>query len=102
VRASRFLWTAYHGPLPANTVVMHQVCDDPSCVRLADLRAGSQAENLATAARWDRSSGWRHTCRADRRGMAACSRAIRQDARVAGFVDNTWSVEHSQPRPLCQ
>ena len=50
VRASRVLWTAFHGPLPPNTVVMHQVCDEPSCVRLADLRAGSQAENLASPA----------------------------------------------------
>jgi len=85
VRASRFLWTAHHGPLPPNTVVMHQVCDEPSCVRLADVRAGSQAENLATAARRDRSSGWRHTGRADRRGMAARSRAIR--AALAGGYD---------------
>ena len=77
VRASRFLWTAHYGPLPPTTVVMHQVCDEPICVRLADLRAGSQAENLATAARRDRSSGWRHTGRADRRGMATRSRAIR-------------------------
>ena len=77
VRAFRFLWTAHHGPLPPNTVVMHQVCDESSCVRLADLRAGSQAENLATAARRDRSSGWRHTGRADRRGMATRARAIR-------------------------
>jgi len=85
VRASRFLWTAHHGPLPPNTVVMHQVCDEPSCMRLADVRAGSQAENLATAARRDRSSGWRHTGRADRRGMAARSRAIR--AALAGGYD---------------
>ncbi len=50
VGASRFLWTAHHGPLPPQAVVMHQSCDEPSCTRLDHLRAGSQAENLASAA----------------------------------------------------
>ncbi len=74
VRASRFRWTAHHGPLPPQ-VVVHQTCDEPSCTRLDHLRAGSQAENLASAAGRDRSAGWRHTGR---------SRAIRS-ALTAGY-----------------
>jgi len=56
----------------------------PSCTRLDHLRAGSQAENLASAAGRDRSAGWRPTGRADRRGMAGRSRAIRS-ALTAGY-----------------
>jgi len=67
VGAWRLLWTGYHGPLPPRVVVMHQSCDEPSCTRPDHLRAGSQAENLASAAGRDRSAGWRHTGRADRR-----------------------------------
>jgi len=67
VRAWRFRWTAHHGPLPPQVVVMHQSCDEPSCTRPDHLRAGSQTENLASAAGRDRSAGWRHTGRADRR-----------------------------------
>ena len=70
VRAARFLWTTYHGPLPPQEVVMHQSCDQPSCTRPDHLRAGRQAKNLASAAGRDRCAGWRHTGRADRRGMA--------------------------------
>jgi len=54
VRAWRFLWPAHHGPLPPQEVVLHQSCDQPSCTRLDHLRAGSQAENLASAASRDR------------------------------------------------
>ena len=46
---------------------MHQSCEQPSCTRADHLRAGNQAENLASAAGRDRSAGWRHTGRADRR-----------------------------------
>ena len=63
---------------------MQQCCDEPSCTRLDHLRAGSQAENLASAADRDRSAGWRHTGRADRRGIAGRSRASRS-ALTAGY-----------------
>ncbi len=72
VRAARFLWTTHHGPLPPQVVVMHQSCDEPSCTRLDHLWAGSHAENLASAAGRDRSAGWRHTGRADRRWDGRC------------------------------
>ncbi len=62
---------------------MHQSCDEPSCNRLDHLRAGRQAENLASAASRDRSAVWRPTGRAGRRGMAGRSRAIRS-ALTAG------------------
>ncbi len=57
VRTWRFRCTAHHGPLPPQVVVMHQSCDEPSCTRPDHLRAGSQAENLASAAGRDRIAG---------------------------------------------
>jgi len=57
VGAWRFLWTAHHGPLPPQEVVLHQSCDEPSCTRPDHLRAGGQAENLASAAGRDRTAG---------------------------------------------
>ncbi len=65
-------------------MVLHQVCHEPSCARLDHLLAGSQAENLASAAGRDRCAGWRHTGRARRRGMAGRSQAIRS-ASAAGY-----------------
>ena len=56
VRACRFLWTAHHGPLPPQEVVLHQSCNQPSCTRPGHLRAGSQTENLASAASRDRTA----------------------------------------------
>jgi len=84
VGAWRFLWTAHHGPLPPQEVVMHHSCDQPSCTRPDHLRAGSQTENLASAASRDRCAGWRHTGRADRPWDGRRSRAIRS-ALTAGY-----------------
>jgi len=63
---------------------MHQSCDQPSCTRLDHLRAGSQAENLASAAGRDRCAGWRHTGRADRRadGRPVPGHPVRPDRRL--------------------
>jgi len=84
VAAWRFLWTAHHGPLPPQVVVLHQSCEQPSCARLHHLRAGSQAEDLASAAGRDRCAGWRHTGRPDRRGMAGAvpGHPVRPDRRL--------------------
>lgn len=47
---SRYLhlivWEAAFGPVPEGGVVMH-LCDNPACYRLAHLRLGTQAENVA-------------------------------------------------------
>ncbi len=82
VRSSRWLFQAWHGPLvPASLVVMHEPCDEPSCARPDHLVAGTQAENLTAAARRDRVSNRWLWGAADRRGMAARSRAIREALR---------------------
>ena len=90
VRVSRWLWWAYHGPIPAGAVVMH-LCDIPICCRLDDLVVGTQAENLRMAAGRDRTSRTTSTGRADRadrRGQAAQSRDIRAavTAALAGGI----------------
>lgn len=45
-RAHRQAWVLANGPIPSGMVVMH-LCDQPACVRLAHLRVGTQAENIA-------------------------------------------------------
>lgn len=85
VRVSRWVWWAWHGPIPSRLVVMH-ACDLPICVRLECLQLGTQADNLRMAAGRDRVA--RHGVggrmdRADRRGQAAQSRAIRDAIRAA-------------------
>jgi hypothetical protein len=64
--------------VPPRVVVLHQTCDEPSCTRPDHLRAGSQAKDLASSA------GWRHTGRADRRGMAGADpgHPVRPDRRL--------------------
>lgn len=86
VRVSRWLWWAWHGPLPARTVVMH-TCDLPICVKLEDLQLGTQQENLHMAAGRDRlahvAPGGARIDHADRRGPAGQSRAIKDAVRTA-------------------
>jgi hypothetical protein len=78
VRPHRWLWEAWHWPLPRDRVVIHEVCDEPSCVRLDHLKEGSQTDNLMMTARWARDGNrWRAGRGHDRRWMAARSRAIR-------------------------
>jgi len=87
VRVSRWLWWAWHGPLPARTVVMH-TCDLPICVRRDHLRPGTQRENLLMAAGRNRLAHFTagrgtRIGRADRRGQAGQSSAIRDATRAA-------------------
>lgn len=79
VRVSRWAWWAFNGPIPANTVVMH-TCDLPICVRIDHLRLGTQRENLLMASGRDRLvhiKGGQRKDRADRRGQAGQSHAVR-------------------------
>jgi hypothetical protein len=71
VRVSRWIWWAWHGPIPARTVVMH-TCDLPIYVRLDHLRLGTQRENLLMAAARERVvhiAGGIRLDRADSRGQ---------------------------------
>jgi len=74
VRACRFLWTTHHGQLPPQVVVMHQTCDEPSCTRLDHLRAGEPDREPGQRRQPSAAPRWRHTGRAERRGMAGRSR----------------------------
>ena len=85
MRVSRWMWWAWHGPIPPDLVVMH-ACDLPICTRLECLQLGTQAANLLMAAGRDRVArrgvGGRQDV-ADRRGQAAQSRAVRDAVRAA-------------------
>lgn len=89
VRASRYVLAAHTGPIPAGLVAEHRLCDEPLCTRLSHLRASTQAENLDTARRRNRLGTKCRAGRADRRGMAARSRAIRdalRDPTGGGYI----------------
>lgn len=79
VTATLWLWSVWNGPIERHQRVMHD-CDLPICVKLASLEPGSQAENIQHAAARDhlaRRRGRVRVDRADTRGAAAQSRAIR-------------------------
>ncbi|CRK56985.1 hypothetical protein [Alloactinosynnema sp. L-07] len=91
VRVSRWIWWAHYGPIPPRTVIMH-TCNVPICVRLDHLRAGTQQQNLLMAAELNRlahTGGGSHRIdRADKRGQAGQSHAIRQ-AVLAAITEGT-------------
>lgn len=42
----QLVWERAHGPLPAGRIVRHR-CDNPQCVKLDHLEAGTQTDNVA-------------------------------------------------------
>lgn len=47
VRGHRWIYEGTYGPLPEDVVVRHVVCDNPPCLNLDHLAAGTQRDNLA-------------------------------------------------------
>jgi hypothetical protein len=56
MRASRYaVYLATGKYVPPGMVVMHDVCDNPPCVRYSHLKVGTQSENIASSYRKGRS-----------------------------------------------
>lgn len=55
VRAHRFSYIGYYGPIAKGRVILHS-CDDPRCVNPAHLSAGPQIDNVKDMIRKGR--GW--------------------------------------------
>jgi hypothetical protein len=100
IRAHRFAWAAWHGPVDRRVVIRHQ-CDEPLCTPItraavdAHLAAGTQADNVVDRelrGRGHRRRGGVRSWTVDRRGMAARSRAL-HDALHAALAAGARPVD---------
>jgi hypothetical protein len=91
IRAHRFAWAAWHGPVRPGVVIRHQ-CDEPLCTPITraavdqHLAAGTQADNVVDRelrGRGYRRRGGVRGWTVDRRGMAARSRAVHEALHAA-------------------
>lgn len=78
--AHRAAFWASHGVLPP--VVMH-VCDNPKCVKVDHLRAGTQAENMADASRKGRMRVPHHGMRGEKHWNAKLTPELAEKIRAA-------------------
>ena len=91
IRAHRFAWAVWHGPVDRRTVIRHQ-CDEPLCTPITraavdeHLAAGTQADNVVDRelrGRGHHRRGGVRSWTVDRRGMAARSRALHDAVHAA-------------------
>lgn len=71
----RYIWELVNGPIPAGHVIMH-TCDNPTCVNIAHLKCGTQAENLADA---------------KKKGRVACGSKLPQAILTEEQVKSIWN-----------
>ena len=92
VRAHRYSYEFYVGPIPEGMVIMH-TCDNPPCVNPAHLRVGTKAENNADAARKNRTNkGAKHwNCRLSDDDIAA----IRASDEPKAALAKRYGVDYS-------
>lgn len=45
VKAHRYIWEKYNGPIPKGFVVMHK-CDNRACTNIEHLKLGTQGDNI--------------------------------------------------------
>lgn len=93
----RYACALYQRPVPAGMVAMHDICDNPACVRAlpmdgapAHLVIGTQRQNLATAASRGRSYGGRPVWHHD--GLSRAQRVERSRA-LRRAVRDGWDAD---------
>lgn len=108
VRPNRYALARWIGPVPADRVAMHGVCDNPICVRVepgspqrSHVMLGTQSANLASMGAKGRSGGAQRAWMRnglDREQRAARSYALREavrngwdDAAVLAVLSNSGS-----------
>lgn len=82
--AHREAWQKEHGPIAPGLVVRHH-CDNPCCVNVAHLEAGTHAQNMDDMAR-------RHRNHARRSLTPEQVRAVRRDPRPATAIAREYGV----------
>lgn len=82
--AHRWVWERLQEPIPPGKILCHH-CDNPSCVNIAHLYVGTQADNMRDMRERGRSFG------------ATNPRGCREAGRKGGQMNN-WSRGESNPR----
>lgn len=101
VPAHRWLYEQVHGTVPAHIDVCHS-CDNPPCVNVDHLFAGTRKENMEEAVRKGRTShvarnkGESHPMRKLSAAQVNEVRALRQSGCSLGFIANIYGISVQQ------